>query len=260
MEAPFPGVGTLINIATVLVGGVAGMTMGHRLPERVRSVVTDCLGLVTLLIAAVSALAVLDPPLEAEVGAGVPTLVVLGSMLIGGIIGSLLLIEQRLEGLAGVVQDYVARRTPQRAEAEEGGLTARERFIEGWLTTSLLFCVGPLTILGSLNDGLGRGIDELVLKSVLDGFAAMAFASTLGVGVLFSAVSIGVVQGSLTVVGVLLGSVVPDPHISALTAVGGLLLVGVGLRLLRMKDIPVGDLLPALAVAPVLVWLVGSLT
>lgn len=262
MDAPFPGIGTLVNVILVLVGALAGMTFGHRLPERVRSVVTDCLGLVTLLIAALSALAVTEPALEAEVGAGVPVLIVLGSLLIGGIIGSLLQIEARLEGLAGVIQGYVARRAPRTAEAERGAgdLTPRERFIEGWLTTSLLFCVGPLTILGSLNDGLGRGVDQLVLKSVLDGFAAMAFASTFGIGVLFSAVSVAVVQGSLTVVGVLLGSVFPDAHIHALTAVGGLLLVGVGLRLLRMKDIPVGDLLPALAVAPVLVWLVGSLT
>ncbi|GAA1156952.1 DUF554 domain-containing protein [Ornithinicoccus hortensis] len=262
MDAPFPGVGTLVNVVLVLVGSLAGMSFGHRLPERVRAVVTDCLGLVTLLIAALSALAVTEPSLEAAVGTGVPVLIVLGSLLIGGIVGSLLQIERRMEGLAGVIQAYVARRAPRTASAERGAgeLSPRERFIEGWLTTSLLFCVGPLTILGSLNDGLGRGVDQLVLKSVLDCFAAMAFASTFGVGVLFSAVSVAVVQGSLTVVGVLLGSVFPDAQIQALTAVGGLLLVGVGLRLLRMKDIPVGDLLPALAVAPVLVWVVGSLT
>ena len=123
---------------------------------------------------------------------------------------------------------------------------------QGWLTASLLFCVGPLTILGSLNDGLGRGIDQLVLKSVLDGFASLAFASSFGVGVLFSAVSVAVVQGSLTLLGLVLGSVLPEPHIAALTATGGLMLVGIGLRLMRVREIPVGDLLPALVLAPLL--------
>ncbi|HQV83861.1 MAG TPA: DUF554 family protein, partial [Ornithinibacter sp.] len=125
-----------------------------------------------------------------------------------------------------------------------------------WLTASLLFCVGPLTILGALNDGLGRGIDQLALKAVLDGFAALAFAASFGVGVLLSAVSVLVVQGALTVVGVLLGDLVPDAHISALTATGGLMLAGIALRLLRIRDIPVGDMLPALIVAPLLTQLV----
>ena len=116
--------------------------------------------------------------------------------------------------------------------------------------------MGPLTILGSISDGLGRGIDQLVLKSVLDGFAALAFASTFGVGVLLSALSVAVIQGALTVVGVQLGSVLPDAHIAALTATGGLMLAGIGLRLLKIRDIPVGNMLPALVVAPLLTQLV----
>lgn len=260
VDSAFPGLGTLVNVATVLVGSVLGLTVGHRLPERTRAVVTDCLGLVTLMIAGLSVLDVTAPALVEHLGAGVPSLVVLGSMLVGGITGSLLRIEHRLESLAGVVQRAAARWAPAPDVAGPGvGISARERFIEGWLTTSLLFCVGPLTILGSLNDGLGRGIDQLALKSVLDGFAALAFAASFGIGVAFSAVSVLVVQGSLTAAGVLLGSVVPDAHIAALTAVGGLLLVGVALRLLRVRDIPVGDLLPALAVAPVLTWAVPAL-
>jgi uncharacterized membrane protein YqgA involved in biofilm formation len=136
---------------------------------------------------------------------------------------------------------------------------ARERFIEGWMSASLLFCVGPLTILGSLSDGLGRGIEQLTLKAVLDGFAAMAFASSFGVGVLFSAVSVAVVQGLLTLLGVLLGSLLPDAHIAALTATGGLMLVGISFRLLNIKQVPVGDILPALVVAPLLTQLVVAL-
>lgn len=249
MDAPFPGLGTVINVVTVVVGALVGMAVGHRFPERVRSVVTDALGLTTLLMAGLSAASVTDVSLVEAVGRGVSVLVVLGSLLLGGIAGSLLRIEERLQGLAGALQSRIARRGrgtghPDHAE--------RERFIEGFLSASLLFCVGPLTILGSLSDGLGRGIDQLTLKAVLDGFAAMAFASTFGVGVLLSAVSVAVVQGTLTLLGWGLGSVMPDAHIAALTATGGLLLVGISLRLLRVRDVPVGDLLPALVVAPLL--------
>lgn len=257
MDAGFPGLGTVINIVAVLVGATVGMVAGHRLPARVRDVVTDCLGLVTLLVAGLSALEVGAPALEEAVGPGVPVLVVLGSLLLGGITGSLLRIEDRLEGLAGRVQKLV-HRSPTGSGAPAQGAQERERFIEGWLTASLLFCVGPLTILGSLSDGLGRGIDQLALKSVLDLFAAIAFASTFGVGVLLSAVSVAVVQGGLTLVGVTLGEVATEAHVAALTAVGGLLLVGIGLRLLQIRQIPVGDLLPALVFAPVLVSLVAA--
>ena len=294
MNAAFPGLGTVINVATVVVGALLGMAVGHRLPERTRSLVTDCLGLVTLLIAALSCVSVTDASLREAVGTGVPVLVVLGSLLMGGITGSLLRIEERLEGLAGTIQSWMARRRRfaggdpaggDRAEGDPAGgdrggggragaatagktagdpaaddsARARERFIEGWLTASLLFCVGPLTILGSLSDGLGRGIEQLTLKAVLDGFAAMAFASSFGVGVLMSAVSVAVIQGLLTGVGVLLGSVLPDANIAALTATGGLMLVGISLRLLRIRDIPVANMLPALIVAPVLTQVVVAL-
>jgi len=270
VSAAFPGLGTVINVATVVVGALLGMAVGHRLPDRTRSLVTDCLGLVTLLIAGLSCASVTDGSLRAAVGAGVPVLVVLGSLLVGGVTGSLLRLEERLEGLAGMVQSRVARGRGSAGSGSAGGdpaadspagvsARARERFIEGWLTASLLFCVGPLTILGSLSDGLGRGIEQLTLKAVLDGFAAMAFASSFGIGVLMSAISVAVIQGLLTVVGVLLGSVLPDAHIAALTATGGLMLVGISLRLLRIRDIPVANMLPALVVAPVLTQVVVAL-
>ena len=126
----------------------------------------------------------------------------------------------------------------------------RDRFVEGFVTASLLFCVGPLTVLGAVNDGLGRGADQLFLKAALDGFAAIAFAASFGWGVAASVVTIVLVQGSLTVAGVVLGSVLDAAQVSALEATGGLVLVGVGLGLLRLRRIPVGDLLPALVVAP----------
>lgn len=246
----FPGIGTAVNVMTVLVGCGMGVLLGNRLPMRTRELVTDALGLVTLLIAALSAVAVLDGDLEEYVGRSAPLLIVLGSLLLGGIAGSLLRLEERLEGFGGLLQ-----RRLQRGDASD----QRQRFIEGFVTASLIFCTGPLTILGSLNDGLGNGADQLFLKAALDGFAAIAFAAAFGWGVAASVVTLVVVQGSLTAVGVALGGVLPDPHLAAITATGGLLLVGVALRLLKIRAVAVADLLPALAVAPLLVTLVGSL-
>jgi uncharacterized membrane protein YqgA involved in biofilm formation len=248
----FPGVGTVVNIATVLLGTVIGVLVGHRLPQRTRDVVTDGLGLVTLLIAASSAAAVADPAWSAAVGDSAPMLIVLGALRLGGIAGSLLRIEDRLEGFGAVLQRRLRRTSRGRA-----GSADRERFVEGFVTSSLVFCVGPLTVLGSISDGIGNGADQLFLKSALDGFAAIAFAASLGWGVGASVVALAVVQGSLTLLGAVLGDVMPDAEIAALTAAGGLMLVGVALRLLRIKQVPVGDLLPGLVVAPVLTALVA---
>ncbi len=126
------------------------------------------------------------------------------------------------------------------------------------MSASLLFCVGPLTILGSLSDGLGTGIDQLVLKSSLDLFAAMAFAASLGLGVMFSALTVAVVQGVLTICGVVFGSFMPDSLIAAMTAAGGVLLLGIGIRLLQLKEVRVADMLPALVVAPLLTLIIDS--
>ena len=243
----FPGIGTLVNVATVLLGSAIGVLLGHRLPHRTRDVVTDALGLVTLLIATLSAAAVIDPELERAVGSSAPVLIVLGSLLAGGIGGSLLRIESRLEGFGGWLQARLSRG----ADSQE-----RRRFVEGFVTASLVFCVGPLTVIGSLNDGLGNGADELFLKAALDGFASIAFAASLGWGVAASALAVLVVQGSLTALGAAVGTFLPDAHLAAMTAAGGLLLVGVAIRLLRIRSLPVGDLLPALVVAPLLTQLV----
>jgi uncharacterized membrane protein YqgA involved in biofilm formation len=244
------GTGTLVNALAVLVGAGIGLLLGHRLPQRTRDLVTDGLGLVTLLIAALSAVAVLDPALSAAVGDSAPVLIVLGAVLIGGIAGSLLRLEERVESLGGWLQSRLAG---------DSGSVERHRFIEGFVTASLVFCTGPLTILGSLQDGLGNGADQLFLKSALDGFAAIAFAAAFGWGVVASVLTVVVVQGSITLLGVALGDVLPDAHLAAVTAVGGLVLVGVALRLLRIREIAVADLLPALVVAPLLVAAVGGL-
>ncbi|MCL3818520.1 DUF554 domain-containing protein [Aeromicrobium wangtongii] len=242
----FVGFGTVTNVLTVVVGSGIGLLIGHRLGVRVRTTVTSALGLVTLLIAAQSAFAVSDTALADAVGDSAPLLIVLGSLVIGGIIGSLLRLEDRIESLGGWLQRRLTR-------GEEDG---RDRFVEGFVISSLVFCIGPLTILGSLNEGLGNGADQLLLKATLDGFAALAFAASFGIGVMASAISVGVIQGSLTLLGAALGSFLPDAHLAALTATGGLILIGVALRLLDLKAIAVADLLPALIVAPLLCQLV----
>ena len=291
----FPGLGTVVNVVAVLLGSGLGLLLGHRLPRRTRETVTDGLGLVTLLIGALSAAEVGSTELSAAVGTSAPVLIVLGAVLLGGIAGSLVDVERRLEDLGGWLRARLGTRGDD-ADASRAGVGAavttgtgttgtgttgtgttgtgttgtgttatgtagggRERFIEGFVTASLVFCVGPLTILGALSDGLGRGPDQLVLKAVLDGFASIAFAASLGVGVLASAVTVAVVQGVLTVVGFGLGDFLPAAHLAAITATGGLLLLGVGLRLLRIRQVPVGNLLPALVVAPLLVALVAAL-
>ena len=241
------GLGTLINIAAILVGSTLGVWFGYRLPERTTRTVTDALGLVTFVIGGLNVVALLDPDYVAAVGEGITFVIVLLSLLIGGVIGSLLRIQERLEAVGGWLQRRLVR---------DDAPPSRARFVEGFVAASLIFGIGPLAVLGAISDGLGRGIDQLALKSVLDGFAAMAFAASFGVGVMFSAVSVLVVQGLLTLFGVLLGGLVPDSHISALTATGGLLLAGIGLRLLRIRDVPVGDMLPALIVAPLLTQIV----
>lgn len=249
----FIGIGTAINAAAVLLGSTLGVLVGHRLPLRTRKVVTDALGLVTLLIAASSALAVADTSLSDAVGDSAPMLIVLGALLVGAILGSLARIEDRLEGLGDTLQRRLSRGDGA-ADPD-----ARARFIQGFMTASLVFCVGPLTILGSVTEGLGNGSDQLLLKSALDGFASIAFAAAFGWGVAASVLTLVVIQGSLTAVGAALGDFLPDAHLAALTATGGLLLVGVALRLLEIKQLKVGDLLPALLIAPLLTELVVQL-
>ncbi|MFM8944642.1 MAG: DUF554 family protein, partial [Actinomycetota bacterium] len=131
------------------------------------------------------------------------------------------------------------------------------RFVEGFVDASLVFTIGPLAVLGAISDGLGRGIDQLVLKSTLDGFASIAFAASLGWGVAGSALPVGAWQGLVTIAAALLGALLPAAAVAALTATGGVLLLGVGLRLLQIRPVPVGDMLPSLVIAPAIVMLIA---
>ena len=240
----FRGIGTVINIVTILLGTAVGVSLGSRLPERTRNVITDVLGLITALVAISAGSAVASPALKKAVGSGA-LLIVLGALLIGGIIGSLLRLEDRLNNIGETLKSKFGN--------QENG-----NFVEGFVTASLIFVVGPLAILASVSDGLGNGIDQLLLKSTLDFFASMAFAASLGWGVAASAIVVGLYQGAWTLLGWLLGNVMSDFEIAAMTATGGLMLAGISLRLLKIRQVPIGDLLPALAIAPLLALLVSK--
>jgi hypothetical protein len=245
------GLGTVINIAAILVGSTLGVWFGHRLPERTTRTVTDALGLVTFVIGGLNVVALVDPDYVAAVGKGITFVIVLLALLIGGVVGSLLRIQDRLESVGGWLQRRLSR---------DGAPASRARFVEGFVAASLIFGIGPLAVLGAISDGLRTGIDQLVLKSILDGFTSIAFASTLGWGVAASAISVGVWQGLFTVLAVLLGPLLPAAAVASVTATGGVLLLGVGLRLLQIRAVPVADLLPALLVAPLLTALVTAVS
>jgi uncharacterized membrane protein YqgA involved in biofilm formation len=225
--------GTLLNVATVIAGTLVGLLIGNRLPERVQNTLFGAIGLVTLLIGISSGLTTRNP------------LIILGSMLLGGLLGELLRIEDGLQRLG----DAIERRTAR------PGSSVSVAFV----TSSLVFCVGPLSILGSLANGLNGNIDDLAIKAMLDGFAAVAFAATLGWGVLFSVITILVYQG-----GISLAAQALKPFVGAnptalveLNAVGGVILIALGLKLLKIRELPVANYLPALAIAPALAVLVA---
>lgn len=233
----FPGIGTVLNVVTIIVGSVIGIFIGERLREKTRGLITDVLGMVTILGAAAAIIPLFKDQYTSMMPKGWSTMPVLISLLIGGIIGSALNLEDRVEHLG----EYLRRKF----RSEEGS------FVEGFLDASLLFAIGPLAILGSISDGMGNGIDQLTLKSVLDGFASMAFASSLGWGVAAAAIPVGIYQGLWTVIGLFLGNIMADYQVDAMTITGGILLLAIGLRLLKIKNIPVGNLLPALFLAPI---------
>lgn len=245
-----PGLGTLVNVIAILVGSTVGVAFGARLPDRTHTIVTDSLGLVVLVVGGLNVAALQDPEFVRAVGTAAPLLIVLAALLIGGVLGSLVGVEARMEALGGRLQRRLAG-----GSDDEG----RARFIEGFVDASLLFCIGPLAVLGSLSDGLGRGVDQLALKSVMDGFASVGFAAALGWGVAAAAIPVAGWQGSLTVAALLAGSLLPAALVASITASGGVLLLGIGLRLLKIREIAVADLLPALVVAPLLTLVAQAL-
>ena len=227
--------GTLLNALTVLVGGTLGALIGDRLPARIHEALFGVLGMFTVLIGLLDAVTTKN------------ALIVLGALLIGVLVGEALNIERGLEALGEWAQKRLARPDSKLSEA--------------FVTSSLVFCVGPLSILGSLDNGLSGDTTKLVIKATLDGFAGLAFGATLGWGVLLSVVTVLFYQGSISLLAHVIApalTATPDA-LTELTATGGLALVAIGLKLLQIRDLRVANWLPALVVAPALVWAVAYL-
>jgi len=225
--------GTVINVLTVVAGGTLGTLLGERLPSRIRHIVMQGVGLVTLAVGMSMAITTEN------------FLLVLLSIVIGGILGEWWRLEERLDE-AGKWLEAKASRFP---------FLARGDFTKGFVTASLVFCVGPMTILGSFQDGLSGDYTLLAIKSVLDGFSALAFAASMGMGATFSAITVLVYQGILTVGASLFQNILTDAMITEMTATGGVIILGIGLLLLEIKRVRVASFLPALAIAPLLVAL-----
>jgi uncharacterized membrane protein YqgA involved in biofilm formation len=239
-------VGTLINVLAILAGSAIGVLLGNRLPEKMSRTLTDAMGLIVLVIGALNLADLSDEAFANAAGVFPTILVVLAALLLGGVIGSLLKIEERLEQFGVWLQ------------AKSKGKGDKDQFIQGFVNAALLFTIGPMAVLGALQDGLGDGFEILALKSTLDGFTSVAFAATMGWGVAFSAIPVGLWQGLLTILSATLGNVLSQAAVASITATGGILLLGTGLRVLQIRMVSVADLLPALVFAPVITLVLAT--
>lgn len=227
------GLGTLINTATVLVGGSVGYFVGHRIKEELRTIVVQVIGLATMIMGLRDAM-------------GTHNLVFpLVGMVVGAIIGELLKVEERLEAIG----EWLKRRFSKK-DTEHNNT-----FVQGFVTATLLFCIGPLTILGAIEDASGRTPQLYIIKGTLDGFMSIIFTTVYGIGAAFSAISVLVVQGLLTLGGTGIDSLLNDRMRIELFSAGGFTVLAIGLNLLDIKKIKLGSLLPGLVVTPVLVAL-----
>jgi len=231
-------IGTLLNMASVLVGGTIGTLLGSRIPERMRETMMHGLGLVTLLLGFSLALKTSQ------------ILIVMGSILIGALLGEWWKIDVGLERLSEWIRRQLVKSLPS------GSLG---HFTEAFITASLVFCIGPMSLLGSIQDGLTGDFGLLAVKSLLDGFSALVFASSLGVGVLFSIIVILVYQGGITLLAGATQQILTTPMINEMTATGGIMIIAIGLLLLDIKKIRVANLLPSLVIAPLIVAILNAL-
>lgn len=232
--------GTILNVITIIVGGVLGTFLGARLSEKLRQSVVTGLGLFTLAFGVKMFLETHN------------IMIVVASLLVGILLGEWWKIEQGLQSAAGWLEEKVNR--------GNGGTDGRARFIRGFLTASLLFIIGPMAILGSIEDGLSGNYQVLAVKAVLDGFAALAFSSSLGVGVIFSALPILIYQGGISLLAAQVQALVSADMMAEMSAVGGILLMGIAIgSLLELRPVRTGNFIPALFIAPLVVALLAAL-
>jgi len=230
-----PGLGTALNTGTVLVGATVGLTLGRVIPDSLHRTIRAAIGLFVAVIGIQMALKTRNP------------LVLLVSVLIGVVIGELLRLDAGVQAIGSWAERRISR-------GDEPG-----RVSLAFMTTSLIFCVGPLTVLGSFLDGTKGDITLLAIKSTLDGVTSIVFAATLGWGVILSAGSVLLVQGSLTLIAFLIHASLTDLETAELTAAGGIAVLGIALSLLELKAIKVANFLPALVVAPLLAGILHTL-
>jgi len=226
-------IGTWINIIAILVGGTLGSFLGNRIPERFRVIVIQGVGLVVLAVG-------INMALQSE-----NVLILLASILFGGLLGEWWQINRRLDNLGGWLEQSL-QRFP---------FLSQGRFIEGFVTATVVFCVGPMAILGAIQDGLTGDVTLLGIKSVLDGFSALVFSSALGMGVSFSAIPVLLVQGSFSLGASVFDSILSEAMLAELTGAGGVLMMGISLVMLEIRQLRVANFLPALLLAPILVAL-----
>ena len=233
------GGGTLINVVAIAIGTLLGLFMGKKFHSELRDLLTQAMGFVVLIAAADSLRTFWDRKFQDSFDRGVSILVILFSFAIGALLGHWSGIERRLESFGTSLKNRFSK-------------DENPRFVEGFLAASILFGVGPMAVLGGISDGMGEGIELLILKSTLDFFMSIMFAATYGWGVGLSAIPVGIYQFVWTGVGLGLGEILSDVQVQALTITGGVLLIGIALGSMGIKRVAVGNLLPAIFIAPVL--------
>ncbi len=221
-------IGTLVNTGTVIGGALTGVLIHSRMPERITKTTFQGIGLFTLYIGFTMAEKTQN------------VLIMVFSIVLGAILGEWIDIESRMEK----VSEWGKKRIGSK----------NDKFTEGFVTSFMLFCMGSMTILGSIEEGLGGEPTLLLAKSFLDGFGAIALASSLGIGVLFSAVPLLIYQGGLTLLAGLVQGYLTEPIINEVSAVGGLMLIGLGITILEIKKLKILNLLPALVFAGVFAY------
>jgi len=240
MPVLIPGLtGTIINTTTVILGSLIGIFIGHKLPENTQKTVLHGLGLVTIVVAMKNAL------LTQQI------LVPLFAIIIGAALGEWMRLEERLDALGQWLEKKVGHRLHETNEA---------RLVQAFVTASLVYCVGPLTIIGAVQDGLVNDYNFLLLKAVLDGFASIAFAASLGPGVILSAGTVFLFQGGIALLAMLFGNALggvtaTNPAVVEMTATGGIVLLSIGFILLEIKRLRAANFLPAIFLAPAFVVL-----
>ncbi len=233
--------GTFINVAAILIGGFIGLTVGHKIPLKFRQTIVSGMGLFTLAYGVY---------LFTETQ---NMLIPLGALILGTMVGEWLKLEERLENLGAILQ---AKFSP----AESSASADAQRFIVGFVTASLMFCIGPMAILGSIQDGISGNFEMLAIKSLLDGIMSIAFASTLGVGVMFSALIVLIYQGSISLLSGWIGQGFSEAVVAEMTATGGVILIGIAIsNMLQIKKIRTGSFLPALFLVVLIVLILNLL-